>query len=190
MNIIALYGSPRKKGNSAVLTNAFLSKAEELGAKTSRFSLNAMNFKGCQACMGCKTKKDHCILKDDLSQVLDTIHDSDVLVLATPVYFGDMTAQMKMFFDRTYSFFVPDFMTNPKPSRLKPGKQAVFIQTQGQDDPSFFNDIYPKYEFFLNAMGFKNNILIRACGVDEPGEIEKNDLIMAQAVDAAQKVMG
>ena len=189
MNIVALYGSPRKKGNSAALTSRFLEKAEELGAETRRFYLNTLNMKGCQACMGCKTKKDHCIVNDDLTEVLDAARNADVLVLATPVYFGDVTAQLKMFIDRTYSYFVPDFLNNPEPSRLKPGKRLVFIQTQAQPNPDLFNDIYPKYELFLNAMGFKENILIRACGVSEAGETARSPELMAQAEAAAVSLM-
>lgn len=189
MNIVALYGSPRKKGNSAALASRFLEKAEELGAGTRSFYLNTMNIKGCQACMGCKTKKDHCIVKDDLTDVLEAVRETDVLVLATPIYFGDVSAQLKMFIDRTYSYFVPDFLTSLEPSRLKPGKRLVFIQTQGQPSPDLFNDIYPKYEFFLNMMGFKENTLIRACGVSGAGETTNSPELMSQAEAAAVKVM-
>lgn len=189
MNIVALYGSPRKKGNSAVLTNRLLEKAEELGAGTKSFYLNTMNIKGCQACMGCKTKKDHCIVKDDLTDVLEAVREADVLVLATPVYFADISAQMKMFIDRTYSYLVPNFLTNPEPSRLKSGKRLVFIQTQAQPNPDLFKDIYPKYELFLNLMGFKDNILIRACGVSEAGETANCPELMVEADAAAVSVM-
>jgi multimeric flavodoxin WrbA len=189
MNIVALYGSPNKKGNSAALAGRFMEKAAELGAGTKGYYLNTLNIKGCQACMGCKTKKDHCVVKDDLADVLDAVKDADVLVLATPVYFGDVTAQMKAFIDRTYSYLVPDFLNSPEPSRLKPGKRMVFIQTQAQTNPDIFNDIYPKYELFLNMMGFKDNILIRACGVSGPGEAAAKPELMAQAEDVAYEVV-
>ncbi len=189
MNIVAIYGSPRKKGNSAVLTHRFLEKVGELGAESRSYFLNTMTFKGCQACMGCKTKKDHCIVKDDLADVLEAVRASDVLVLATPVYFGDVSAQVKAFIDRTFSYLVPDFITNPEPSRLKPGKRLVFIQAQAQPDPNLYGDIYPKYEGFFKPMGFRKNILIRACGVDEAGEVAGNPALMAEADAAAVAVM-
>jgi multimeric flavodoxin WrbA len=163
--------------------------AEKHGAETKTYSLNKLNFKGCQACMMCKDKLDRCALKDDLEPVLDDIRDADVLVLATPVYFADISAQMKMFIDRTYSYFVPDFLNKPVPGRLRPGKQLVFIQTQAQPGEKFFNDIYPKYEFFFQVLGFKDNHLIRAAGVNDAGEAEKLESIMEHAeVLAAQLV--
>lgn len=189
MKIVTLLGSPRTKGNSAAIAGRFIETAENLGAETKTFVLNKLTFRGCQACMACKGKLDHCALKDDLTEILDEIRDADVLVLASPVYFGDVTAQMKMFIDRTYSYYVPDFMTQAIPGRLPLGKKLVFIQAQGQPDEKMFNDIYPKYELFFQFLGFKNNELIRACGVNDAKDAEKNEEIMKLAEDAARQLM-
>jgi multimeric flavodoxin WrbA len=187
--IVTLLGSPRVNGNSAAIAGRFMETAKKLGAETTTFSLNKLNFRGCQACMMCKDKLDRCALKDDLEPVLDEIRDADVLVLATPVYFADITAQMKMFIDRTYSYYVPDFLNNPVPSRLLPGKQLVFIQTQAQPAEKLFDDIYPKYEFFFQFLGFKDNRLIRAIGVNDAGDAEKQERIMKLAEDLAAQIM-
>jgi len=187
--IITLLGSPRADGNSAAIAGRFTETAKKYGAETKTYSLNKLKFRGCQACMMCKDKLDRCALKDDLEPVLDEIRDADILVLATPVYFADITAQMKMFIDRTYSYYVPDFLNNPVPGRLQLGKQLIFIQTQAQPDDKFFNDIYPKYEFFFQFLGFKGNHLIRATGVNEEGDAVKQESIMKQAEDLAIKIM-
>lgn len=187
--IITLLGSPRANGNSAAIAGRFTETAKQYGAETKTYSLNKLNFRGCQACMMCKDKLDRCALKDDLEPVLDGIRDADVLVLATPVYFGDVTAQMKMFIDRTYSYYVPDFLNKPVPGRLNPGKQLVFIQTQAQPGENFFNDIYPKYEFFFQFLGFKDNHLIRATGVNDEGDADKQENTMKHAEDLAVKIM-
>jgi len=121
--------------------------------------------------------------------VLEDVRNSDLLVLATPVYFGDITAQMKMFIDRTYSFFVPNFLTSPKPSRLEPGKKLVFIQSQAQKDESMFADLFLKYGLFFEILGFNDNHLIRACGVTELDEAGKNEKLMQLAEETAQKIM-
>lgn len=189
MKITCLLGSPRKKGNSATIANRFVQTAESLGAQVKTFALNDMKFRGCQACMACKTKLDHCAVKDDLTEVLDDIRDSDVLVLATPTYFHDISAQMKGFIDRTYSYLVPDFMTSKNPSRLSPGKQLVFIQTQAQPDRKMFENVFPKYEIFFNRYGFKNNHLIRACGVSGPDDASNQEGVLKEAEETAKKVM-
>lgn len=187
--IVALLGSPRANGNSSAIAGRFMESVKKYGGETKTYSLNKLKFRGCQACMMCKKKLDRCALKDDLEPVLDDIRDADVLVLATPVYFADITAQMKMFIDRTFSYYVPDFLNKPVPSRLSPGKQLVFIQTQAQPGDNFFNDIYPKYEFFFQFLGFKDNHLIRVTGVNDEGDALKQESIMKQAEDLATKII-
>ncbi len=188
MKIVCLLGSPREKGNSATIANRFCTTAEGLGAQVRTFVLNKLQFRGCQGCMACKTKLDRCVLEDDLAEVLDSIRDADVLVLATPVYFWDETAQLKTFMDRTFSYFVPDFMTNPNRSRLAAGKKLVFIQVQGQPDQSMFTNIFPKFEYFFKAHGFGETHLIRACGVRNLGEAGTREDVMEMANTTARKL--
>ena len=65
MKIVCLLGSPRPKGNSAAIAARFCEAAEGLGAEVTTFALNKLKYRGCQACMTCKTKLDKCVLKED-----------------------------------------------------------------------------------------------------------------------------
>ncbi len=189
MKIVCVLGSPTTKGNSTAIARRFLETAGELEADIQSFTLNKLKYRGCQACMTCKTKLDKCVLKDDLSEVLDAVREADILLMASPVYYGDVTSQMKGFIDRTFSFLGPDFHTNPNSSRLSPGKKLVFILAQQQPDEKTFSDIYPKYESFFKWYNYTDNHLIRACGVAGPGEAEKKTDIMQLAEETARKVM-
>ncbi len=187
--IVCLLGSPRPKGNSTTIAKRFCESAEKLGAQVTTFALNKLTYKGCQACMTCKTKLDKCVVKDDLAQVLDSIRDADILVMATPTYYADVSGQMKCFIDRTFSYLVPDYMTNSNPSRLSPGKKLVFIQTQGQPEESMYADVFPRYDFFFKWYGFKDNYVIRGCGLMNTGEAEAREDVMKLAEETARKVM-
>jgi multimeric flavodoxin WrbA len=176
MKIVAVLGSPRPQGNSSTLARAFLQAAGERGAEITEYLLNQMDFKGCQGCMACKTKCETCILEDDLTPVLQAVRDADVLVLASPVYFGDLSGQLKCFFDRTYSFFNPDFS-----SRVPPGKKAVLILVQANPEETEFADIFPRYRRWLRMYGYDPIRLLRVTGVREPGEVASQ----AAALDAA-----
>lgn len=187
--IVCLLGSPRPKGNSTTIAKRFCESAEKLGAQVTTFALNKLTYKGCQACMTCKTKLDKCVVKDDLAQVLDSIRDADILVMATPTYYADVSGQMKCFIDRTFSYLVPDYMTNSNPSRLSSGKKLVFIQTQGQPEESMYADVFPRYDFFFKWYGFKDNYLIRGCGLMNAGEAEAREDVMKLAEETARKVM-
>jgi multimeric flavodoxin WrbA len=172
MKIVCLLGSPRKGGNSSTIARHLIATADSLGADTRTFELNSLSYRGCQGCYACKTTLDHCILKDDLTGVLEAVRAADAVVLASPVYYGDFSGQLKCFIDRTFSYLVPDYVTNKTPSRLTPGKKLVFIITQGNPDKKLFADIYPRYDKFLKWYGFAGSTLIRACGVG-PASIDK-----------------
>jgi multimeric flavodoxin WrbA len=172
------------------MAKKFCETAERFGADVTTFALNELNYRGCQACMACKTELDKCVLEDDLTEILDRLHDAEILVMATPVYYGDVSSQLKGFIDRTYSYLVPDYGTNPNPCRLSPGKKLVFIQAQGHPDESQFADVFPRYDFFFKWYGFSDSHLIRACGVFSEGDVDSREDVMQLAEDTAKKIMG
>ncbi len=188
MKTICLLGSPRPNGNSATIAKHFCDTIEKLGGEVQTFALNKLKFLGCQACMTCKTKLEKCVLEDDLTKVLDAIHEADVLVLATPTYFAEVSSQLKTFMDRTFSYLTSDYLTSPNPSRLPAGKKLVFIQTQGMEDENIFADIFPRYEGFFKWYGFGETYLIRACGVAEPDDIASRGEVMKLAENVAEEL--
>ena len=189
MKAVCLLGSPRSRGNSSTVAEYFCDSIKSLGAEVQTFALNKLNYKGCQACMTCKTKLDRCVIKDDLTAVLDSIRETDVLIMATPVYFSDVTSQMKGLIDRMYSFLAPDYRDSAQKSRLAPGKKLVFIQVQGRPDERKFADVFPRYEEFFEWYGIEERYLIRSWGVRELGEIGDRKEVMATAEQVAKKVM-
>ncbi len=189
MKTVCLLGSPRPKGNSAIIAKRYCDAAEGSGADVQIYNLNKLKYRGCQACMTCKTKLDKCVLKDDLSEILEAVRNAEVLVMATPTYYGDVSSQLKAFIDRTYSYLTPDYQTNPTPCRLSPGKKLVFIQTQGDPDENNFTDVFPRYEAFFKWYGFDETYLVRACGVGDAGEVETHEDVLKMAEETAQKLM-
>ena len=105
MNTVCLLGSPRRGGNSDTLAESFVAQAGALGAPVETFALSEMNYGGCRNLFRCKTDLDHCAQKDDLTPVLAAVARAQVLVLASPVYFTSVSAQMKMVIDRFFSLF-------------------------------------------------------------------------------------
>ncbi len=183
MKIVAVLGSPRPRGNSSTLAHRFLDTARQLGAETRIFSLNQMDYRGCQGCRTCKTKTDACCLEDDLTEALAAVQEADVLVIASPVYYGDLSGQMKCFIDRTYSFLNPDYS-----SRVPRGKKAVMILVQAQPDDTQYQDIFPRYERFLKWYGFDPVYLLRATGVRDLGDINRQTALLDQAAALARSL--
>jgi multimeric flavodoxin WrbA len=189
MKIACLLGSPRKNGNSAAIARRFLDAAEALGAETETFILNSLSYRGCQACYACKTKLERCVLNDDLRRVLEGVKEADILVMATPTYYGDVSGQLKCFIDRTFSYLKPDYLTNSEPSRLAPGKKLLFIITQGAADETLFDHIFPLYDRFFKWYGYSESRLIRACGIGGGGAMDVPERILVAAAEAARAFM-
>jgi multimeric flavodoxin WrbA len=190
MKISCLLGSPRKNSNSAAIAARFTETAAGLGAQTETFVINDLAFRGCQACMACKTSSEVCVLKDDLSGVLESLKKADVIVMALPVYCSDVPGQFKCFLDRTYSYMKPNYLSEPNPSRVPQGKALVFIVTQGAPMEDLFADIPQRYVGFLNrSMGFGETYLLRGVGVGGGGAVGVPDQYLQKAEELARSIM-
>ena len=98
--VLILSGSPRKGGNSDLLCDEFLRGAVEAGNTVEKIRVSEKKIGYCLGCYACKNT-GVCAIKDDMAEVLQKIIDADVLVLASPVYFYSIDAQLKTVFDRT-----------------------------------------------------------------------------------------
>lgn len=186
---ICLLGSPRRDGNSDRLAGSFCAKAQALGSEVQTYALSEISYSGCINLFRCKTDLDHCGQNDGLTPILCAISNAEVLVLATPVYFTDVSSQLKAAIDRMFSFLVPDYPTKSVKSRLSPGRSIVLVQTQGEPEDRY-GDLLERYSAGFNYLGFNKQFLIRAWGVREPGEVMKHDAFLRQCESTAQKVYG
>lgn len=189
MKIICLSGSPRKQGNSATVAARVMERATELGAETESIYLNELHYRGCQACYACKNGAETCVLKDDLAPVLEKVRTADALVLASAVYYGDVTAQLKTFIDRTFCFLKPEYYVRPDCSRLVPGKGMAMILIQGHPDENSFADIFSRYAFFFNWYGYRPGHLLRGLGISERSDVTRRDYLMDGAREIAEKLV-
>jgi len=113
--------------------------------------------------------------------------NADVVLLATPVYFHDISSQAKAFIDRTYSFFKPNFFAQEIPSRVPPGKDFVFVTAQGGTD-NMFKDLIDRYEPIFKYLGFKTFHVLRGCSMGDIGDAAKNTEIMDRAKKTAEEI--
>ncbi len=103
MKVIGFNGSARKKGNTSILIQKVLDELEAEGIETTLINLGPKSVAGCVACMKCFENMDgHCVQKkDDLNAWLDEMKGADGIILGSPVYFADLSGQLKCFMDRT-----------------------------------------------------------------------------------------
>ena len=104
-NVLILEGSPRANGNSAILSEAFAKGAKEAGCSVEAICVARKKVAGCLGCNACYRNGGTCVQKDDMAEIREKMLAADVIVLASPIYFYSMTAQMKAVIDRTYAFY-------------------------------------------------------------------------------------
>ena len=94
-NILILSGSPRKGGNSDILCDRFMEGARESGHRAEKVFLRDKNIGYCIGCEACHQNNGVCVQKDDMMEIREKMLAADVIVLASPIYFYTMTAQME-----------------------------------------------------------------------------------------------
>ena len=123
MKAVLINGSPRKGWNTHQMIMKACEGARDAGAEVQEFDLYDLNFSGCRSCFACKVKgsktEGGCSYPDDLKPVMDAVKEADVLVLASPVYLGQLSAQMNLFWERL-------MFANLSYSSYKPEKRRVW----------------------------------------------------------------
>jgi multimeric flavodoxin WrbA len=107
MQMMIVYGSPKKHGNSATLARVFKEEACKLYT-CSEFHLQDLHIGPCRACDWCKTHQG-CVIDDDMKSLCTHVKEADAILLATPVYWWGASAQLKLFIDRLYQLELEDF---------------------------------------------------------------------------------
>ena len=106
--VLILSTSPRRGSNSEALAQAFARGAEAAGNEVEQISLRGKDLRFCQGCFACQ-KTGKCVIKDDMAQIVPKMEQADVLVFATPIYYYEMSGQMKTLLDRGNPLFVADY---------------------------------------------------------------------------------
>ena len=107
-HVLIINSSPRKGGNSETLAAFFAKGAEEAGHKVETVYLREKKYGFCKGCLAC-LKVGHCVIGDDAVEIAARMHDADVLVFATPVYYYSVSGQLKTMLDRANPLFDSDY---------------------------------------------------------------------------------
>jgi multimeric flavodoxin WrbA len=174
MKIIGFTASPRKEGNTAWIINKILEGARERGAETQSWYFSDLDIKPCRGCNGCKKGDRGCILNDDMQKLYDAITQADALVLGSPVYMGQMSAQAKIFTDRLYALFSPRFSPYFKEGQAK--KRLTLVFTQGNPDSSKFQVYFDYTKSMFQMLEFDVQEVQVIAGMRNEPAHERKDL--------------
>ncbi len=165
--ILVITGSPRKKGNSFAMTDAFIKAAEAKGHIVTRFDAAMKNVGGCRACETCFKTGKACSFDDDFNTVAPAILDADAVVFTMPLYWYSIPAQIKGVIDRIYSFCVA--------GKDISGKECALITCCEEDDISAMDGVRIPIERSAALLKWKMVGEVLVPGVLNAGDIENTD---------------
>lgn len=160
MRITVVLGSPHKEGSSNLLARRFCEGAEEAGHEVHVFDAAHARIAPCLACEYCHLHEPGvCAQNDDMAELQALMESSDMIVMATPLYFFNMSAQMKTALDRTYAFL--DVMTR------RPRKMAL-IATANNPNPHIMDILVANWRSGVAFIGAEEAGMVLACGCGTP----------------------
>ena len=168
MRILVLNGSPRPKGSTKQMVDAFREGAESAGHKVDVIDVCRKKIAGCLACEYCHTKGNGvCVQKDDMQEVYSLLGEADMLVIASPIYYHGVSGQLKCALDRFYSAAYPS-----KPRNLK---KAAMILSSG--DPKMYDGAMFSYKGdFLEYLGLEDMGVFTAYGMENGSSSKLKEL--------------
>ncbi len=186
MTVLGISGSPRRHGNTEVLLDKVLEGAKSRSASVGKIVLNELDFKGCQDCGGC-SEEGVCILTDDMREVYKRIEKADCIVIASPVFFGTISAQLKSMIDRFQPAWIKKNIFHEMGSDKK--QKGVFLCVSGADNKEFFDNSRRSIKMFFNTIGAKYAADIYCGGVEGKNAIRNKKRVLDKAFELGEKIV-
>lgn len=160
-DVLIISTSLRKNSNSNALADAFMDGAKEAGNKVEKISLAGKTINFCKGCLTCQ-KTQQCVIKDDAAAIAERMLHADVLVFATPIYYYEMSGQMKTLLDRANPLFPSDYAF----------RDVYMLTTAADNEPNAPEKAVNGLQGWIDCFGKAKLVgTVFAGGVNEAGEI-------------------
>ncbi len=181
-SVLIIKGSPRTNGNSATLADQVYAGAKQSGAEVEAINIAEMDIRPCDACDVCAENHGGCIVEDDMQSLYPKLIQADVIVLAFPIYWFTINAQMKLFIDRWYAL-------NSEDGYLLRDKQLGLVFVYGDTDLYTSGGINAIHTFdaISRYIGMEMAGMVYGTA-DKEGEAEKQPELMAKAFSLGEKI--
>ena len=182
--VLVLLGSPRRKGNSGILAGKIAEGAKAAGAGVDTVFLHGLKISPCRACFDCqKPKSRGCSIRDDMQPLYRRMLNADAWVLASPVYWFTMSAQMKLWMDRCLAFGA--YAKDPFE-----GKRIAVAMSYGGEDPfdSGCVNALRTFQDAYNYVGAKMVGMVYGSAM-EAGDIKANKALLKEAKELGKSLV-
>jgi multimeric flavodoxin WrbA len=169
--ILALYGSPRKQGNTSTLLSNAAKGARERGAEVEEIHLRDLKISPCLEIYECKNT-GRCIIQDDFQILYDKLLACDALMLSSPVFFYTVSAHTKIFMDRCQALWAKKYLMEKAPFGIRqPARKALFVSAGATRGQKLFDGVLLSMKYFLDVLDMElwKSLLYR--GLDGPRDV-------------------
>jgi len=185
MYVLGINGSPRIGGNADILLEKALEGAQDSGARTEKVILNSLKFSACQECDDLRDDGS-CIIEDDMQAIYKKIREADALIIASPIFFGSVSAQTKMMIDRFQCAWRAKNIL--KKGLFEKKKSAAFLSVQASEKQSFFDDARSVVKNFFAVINASYAGEIFCANIEGKGDILKHRDCLKRAYELGQKI--
>jgi multimeric flavodoxin WrbA len=185
--IIAVYGSPRRQGNTATLLKRAVSGALDAGAEVNEIILRDLKMSPCLEIYGCK-KEGKCVIKDDFQKVIDQILSAQGLMLASPIFFYTVSAHTKILMDRCQSLWVKKYWIDKVPyGQWEPIRKGLFISVGATRGKKLFDGTLLTIKYFFDVLDMElwRSLLYRS--LDFEDDVLKHPEYLEEAYQAGRE---
>ncbi len=186
--LLAIYGSPRRKGNTTVLLDHAVQGAVETGAEVEKIVLRDLKMSPCLEIYGCK-ETGRCVIEDDFQKVYDQLLSCQGLMLASPIFFYTVSATTKILMDRCQSLWVKKYWVDKVPyGQWEPKRKGLFISVGATKGKKLFDGTLLTVKYFFDVLDMKlwKSLLYR--GLDFEGDALKNPEHLREAYEAGREL--
>jgi multimeric flavodoxin WrbA len=184
--IVAIYGSPRRRGNTATLLKHAVQGAVDAGAQVNEIILRDLKMSPCLEIYACK-KEGRCAIKDDFHQVVDQILSAKGLILASPIFFYTVSAHTKILMDRCQSLWVKKYWIDKVPfGQWEPKRKGLFISVGATKGKKLFNGVLLTVKYFFDVLDMElfGSLLYRS--LEFEGDVLKHPEFLEEAYEAGK----
>lgn len=187
MRVTAFLGSPRVEGNTDLLLRAAVRAAEEGGHTVRLFPLNDLHITPCQNCGGCDATGS-CIINDAMDEIYDEIRRTDRIIVASPIFFFALSAQMKAMIDRCQAFWCEKYLLQ-KPLPAGPqGRKGLLLLVGGMKKEIGVQCSEATAKAFFRTVSVPEHETLSYLGIDAKGEIAKHPTALTDAYEAGKRL--
>ena len=165
MNILILQGSPRANGNTAWMAEEYRKAAEAAGHKVTLVNVARKKIAGCLACEYCHGKGNgECIQKDDMQELYPLLAEAEVLVLAAPIYYFTLSAQIQLAIQRFYAIWKPAKVT----------RTALLLSSHS---PNVYDGAIAEYKGIITFCGYEDTGIVTANADEQKTEATRKKIL-------------